>query len=159
MKTLIILMTFISLAFSLTAADLATRKAITLEVAKGIAAAAETLAEANSWSVNIAIVDDGGHLVYFQRGQGVQLASVYIAIDKARAAVGFKRSTKAFQDRASEGEPHVIALPYAMPFEGGLPIEADGELIGGIGVSGVTSAQDGQIAKAGVDALPGILGR
>ncbi len=135
------------------AGQLATRKALTLEAAKRIAAAAEAHAKKNNWNVCIAILDDGGHLVYFQRMDGVQIGSVEIAIRKARSAVFFKRPTKAFQERAAKGEPHLVGLPDAMPFEGGLPLVAAGEVLGAIGVSGVTSQQDGQIAQAGQEAL------
>ncbi len=158
-KTFSVFAILFLLASSVAAADLAVKKALTLEVAKEMAAAAEKYADSQGWNANVAIVDDGGNLIYFQRGDGVQMASVDISIAKARAAVGFKHPTKAMQDRAAAGEPHVAALPWAMPFEGGLPIDVDGALIGGIGISGMTSAQDGQIAKAAIDALPGILGQ
>jgi len=134
-------------------AQLTQRKALTLEAARKIAAAAEAEARKNNWNVVIAIVDDGGHLIYLQRMDNVQIASIEIALRKARSAALFRRPTKAFEDQLVGGRQAVLALPGAMPFEGGLPIVADGQVIGAIGVSGVTAQQDGQIAKAGVDAL------
>jgi len=141
------------------AADLATKKALTLPVAKQMAAAAEAEAAKNNWNVVIAIVDDGGHLVYLQRMDETQIGSVEVAERKAKGALLFKRPTKAMEDAVAGGRNVVMTLPGAMPVEGGLPITAEGKVIGAIGVSGVTSQQDGQVAKAGVDALPKILGR
>jgi len=135
-------------------APLGQRKTLTLEAARKIAAAAEAEARKNNWNVVIAVVDEGGYLVYLERMDGVQLASIEIAQRKARSAALFRRPTKAFEDQLVGGRQAILALPGAMPFEGGLPIVVDGEVIGAIGVSGVTSQQDGQIAKAGVDALP-----
>ena len=140
------------------AADLATKKAITLDIAKQIAAASEAEARKNNWNVVIAILDDGGHLLYLQRMDETQIGSVEIAQAKGRSAVALKRPTKALEDAVAGGRTAILKLPGALPVEGGLPILADGKVIGGIGVSGVTSQQDGQIAKAGVDALPKILG-
>jgi len=134
-------------------APLGQRKTLTLEAARKIAAAAEAEARKNNWNVVIAIVDEAGYLVYLQRMDGVQLASIEIAQGKARSAALFRRPTKAFEDQLVGGRQAILALPGAMPFEGGLPIVVDGEVIGAIGVSGVTAQQDGQIAKAGVDAL------
>ncbi len=139
-------------------ADLATKKALTLEVARQIAAAAEAEAVKNKWNVVIAIVDDGGHLVYLQRLDETQIASIQIAQEKARTAVSFKRPTKALEDAVAGGRNALLSLP-ALPLEGGLPITVDGKVIGAIGVSGVSSQQDAQIAKAGLDALGRILGR
>jgi glc operon protein GlcG len=134
--------------------SLATRKTLTLDAAKQIAAAAEAEAIKNKWNVVIAIVDEGGHLIYLQRMDETQVASTDIAPAKARTAAMFKRPSKVFEDRAnSAGGVNVLALPGVVPSEGGLPIMVDGKVIGGIGVSGVTSAQDGQIAKAGLEIL------
>jgi uncharacterized protein GlcG (DUF336 family) len=140
-------------------AELATRKALTLEVAKAVAAAAEQHAVANKWNVVIAILDEGAHLLYLQRMDGTQVGSVEVALKKATSAVLFKRPTKAFSDAVSGGRVAIVSLPGAMPIEGGLPIEWEGRVIGAIGVSGVTSEQDGMIAKAGVDALGKIVGQ
>ena len=137
-------------------ADLASKKALMLEVTKGIAAAAEAHARKNGWNVVIAILDDGGHLLYLQRMDGVQIGSIEVAIRKAKSAVNFKRPTKVFGD-AVGNRTALVALPGAMPFEGGIPITWQGEFLGAIGVSGATAQQDGMIAKAGTNALPNIL--
>ena len=145
----------LALAAALAAnAQLAEKKVLTLAAAKKIAAAAEAEARKNNWSVVIAILDEGGHLLSLQRMDGVQIASIEIALKKAESAVLFKRPTKAFEDQLVGGRTAILKLPGAMPFEGGLPITAGEQVIGSIGVSGVTSQQDGQIAKAGLAALP-----
>jgi glc operon protein GlcG len=141
-------------------AQLMDKKALSLEVAKKIAAAAEAEALKNNWKVIIAIMDDGGHLVYLERLDEAQLGSIDVAIQKAHTAVSFKRPTKAFEDAViTQGRTVVLSLPHVAPIEGGLPLMVDEKVIGAIGVSGVTAQQDGQIAKAGADALPKILGR
>lgn len=146
---------WIALAVAPAAAEApkAAGRVLGLEAARKVAAAAGAEARKNNWNVVIAIVDGAGYLVYLERMDGVQLASVEIAIRKARSAALFRRPTKVFEDQLAGGRQGVLALPGAMPFEGGLPIVLDGEVIGAIGVSGVTGPQDGQIAKAGVDAL------
>ncbi len=126
---------------------------LTLDDAKRIAAAAETEALANAWRVVIAVVDDGGHLLYLQRGHDTQFGSVKLAIKKARAAVAFQRPTKAAEDAVLGGRLIHLALPGVIPAEGGVPLTRDGQIIGGLGISGVRSFQDGQIAQAGADAL------
>jgi glc operon protein GlcG len=128
---------------------------ITLEQAKKTAAAAEAEARKNNWAVVIAILDSGGHLVFLQRLDNTQFASVEIAQQKAFSAVAFRRPTKVFQDNLAGGGEgfRILRLEGATPVEGGLPIIVDGKIIGAIGVSGVTSQQDNQIAKAGADAL------
>jgi len=140
-------------------AELATKKALTLEVAKQIAAAAGQFAQRNQWNVVIAIVDDGGHLIYFERMDGVQTGSVQVAIRKAQAAAAFQRPTKFFEEAVAKGRTVLVSLPGGMPFEGGVPISVNSQIIGAVGISGVTAQQDGMIAQAGVDALPKILGR
>jgi glc operon protein GlcG len=134
-----------------------TKRALTLSVTKKIAAAAEAFAKQNQWNVVIAIVDEGGHLLYLQRMDGVQTGSVRVAMQKAETAAAFKRPTKAFQDAVVGGRIALIALPGGMPFDGGVPIKLDGEVLGAIGVSGVTGEQDGMIAGAGAAALSKIL--
>lgn len=134
------------------AAELATKKALTLDAAKQMMAAAEAHAKKNNWNVCIAILDDGGHLVAFQRMDNVQIGSVDVAIAKAESAIRFKRSTKVFED-AVANRAGLLRLTGAMPVEGGLPIEVDGQVIGSIGVSGVASNQDAMIGQAGIDAL------
>jgi glc operon protein GlcG len=133
-------------------AQTATKKVLTLEGAKKIAAAAEVEAKKNNWNVAIAIVDDGGNLIYQQRMDGTQIASLDIAPFKARGAVGFKRPTKELEDRVTKGATGLVKMPWVAPAEGGLPIMIGGELVGAIGVSGATSQQDGIVAAAGVAA-------
>ena len=134
-------------------AQLADKKVLTLDGAKKVAAAAEAEARKNNWNVVIAVVDDGGHLLYLQRIDGTQTGSIDVAIQKARTAQAFKRPTKVFEDAIAGGRNALIALHGALPLEGGLPIMVGGQLVGAIGVSGVKSTEDGQIAKSGVDSL------
>jgi uncharacterized protein GlcG (DUF336 family) len=142
---------------ALEAAELATKRALTLEIAKEMSAAAEAEAVRNNWNVVIAIVDDGGRLMHLVRRDGTQYGSIEVAQDKARTAIAFRRPTKAFEDAIAGGRNAILGLGGATPVEGGLPIVVDGEMVGAIGVSGATSSQDAQVAKAGVDALPQIL--
>jgi uncharacterized protein GlcG (DUF336 family) len=135
------------------AANVTERKALTLEGAKAIAAAAEAEAVKNKWNVVTAILDEGGNLLYLQRMDGTQIGSIEVAIQKAKSAFLFKRPSKAFSDAVGSGRVAIIGLPGALAIEGGLPLEMGGQIIGAIGVSGVTSEQDGQIAAAGVTAL------
>ena len=130
-----------------------TKPILTLDDAKLIANAAEIEARANNWAVVIAIVDDGGHLLYLQRSHDTQFGSVDTAIMKANAAVAFKRPTKTSEDAVLSGRLIHLSLPGVIPAEGGVPLIRDGVVVGGIGVSGVRSFQDGQIALAGVAAL------
>ncbi|OGT02101.1 MAG: hypothetical protein A2143_01325 [Gallionellales bacterium RBG_16_57_15] len=132
----------------------ASKPVLTLEDAKRIAAAAEAEAQRNDWRVVIAIVDDGGHLLYLQRSHDTQFGSVETAIKKAHAAVAFRRPTKVSEDAVLGGRLIHLALPGVIPAEGGVPLEIDGVIVGGLGISGVRSFQDGQIAAAGVAALP-----
>ena len=129
------------------------KKILGLADAKKIAEAAEAEAIRNKWLVIIAIVDDGGHLVYLQRLDGAQFGSIDVAIAKAHAAIAFKRPTKAWEELVNQGHVRYLALPGSLPLEGGLPLIVDGQIVGAIGVSGVKSNEDAQIAKAGVDAL------
>lgn len=128
--------------------------AITAAVAKKVAAAALAEAHRNKWAMAVAIVDTGGHLVYFEKMDHTQTGSVAVAQDKARSAALFKRPTKAFQDVLAAGGDglRVLGIRGAVPVEGGLPIVIDGAVIGAIGMSGGTSPQDGQCAHAGVSA-------
>jgi uncharacterized protein GlcG (DUF336 family) len=132
---------------------MAAKPILTLDDAKRIAAAAEAEAVKNGWKVVIAVVDDGGHLLYLQRGHDTQFGSVETAIAKAHAAVAFQRPTKASEDAVLSGRLIHLALPGVIPAEGGVPLIQDGAVIGGLGISGVRSFQDGQIAQAGGDAL------
>jgi uncharacterized protein GlcG (DUF336 family) len=133
--------------------QLATKKILTLQGAKQIAAAAQEEARKNNWRMVIAIVDDGGHLIYLERMDGTQVASVVVAQEKAQSAIRFKRPTKALEDAVAGGRIVVMKLAGAIPVEGGVPIVVDGEFLGAIGVSGGTSAQDGQVAAAGLKVL------
>ncbi len=130
-----------------------TRKTLSLSDAKHIAAAAAAKAQAEAWTVVIAILDSGGHLIYLERADGTQLGSVVVAQEKARSALLFKRPTKALEEGVLGGRVHMMALPGVIPVEGGLPLVNDGEIVGSIGVSGVQSSQDGQVAAAGAEAL------
>ena len=127
---------------------------ISLDAAKTIAAGALAEARTNSFLMAVAIVDPAGDLVYFEKMDGTQVGSVTVAIDKACSAARFKRPTKAFQDTLAGGGDglRVLALRGAVPVEGGVPIVMDGKIVGAIGVSGGTSAQDGQCAGAGIAA-------
>ena len=126
---------------------------IALEAAKKVAAPALAEASRNNWAMAVAVVDGAGDLVYFERMDATQAGSVVIAIDKARSAARFKRPTKAFQDMLAAGGEgwRVLGLQGAVPVEGGVPIVVDGKIVGAIGVSGGTSPQDGQCARAGAD--------
>jgi uncharacterized protein GlcG (DUF336 family) len=127
---------------------------ITLEAAKKVAAPALAEASRNNWAMAVAVVDGAGDLVYFEKMDATQSGSVAVAIDKARSAALFKRPTKAFQDMLATGGEgwRVLGLKGAVPVEGGVPIVIDGKIVGAIGVSGGTSPQDGQCARAGADA-------
>lgn len=128
---------------------------ITLEQAKKVVAGAEAEARKNNWNVVIAVLDSGGNLVMLQRMDGAQFGSLEVAREKAYSAVAFRRPTKVFEDLVGQGGVNLrlLRLTGANPLEGGLPIVADGKIIGAIGVSGVTSVQDAQIARGGIDAL------
>ena len=126
---------------------------LSLDDAKRIAAAARTEAQSNGWAVVIAVVDDGGHLMYLERMDGCQKASSRIAEAKGRTAILFKRPSKAIEDVVLEGRTVMMGLPGAVPLEGGVPLIKDGMFLGAIGVSGVQSFQDGVVARAGAAAL------
>jgi uncharacterized protein GlcG (DUF336 family) len=128
--------------------------AITLEMAKKAVAGAEAEARKNNWPVAIVIVDSSGHIVLLHRLDNTQFGSVEVARQKAWTAVAFRRPSKVFQDGVAGGGAglRLLGLAGATPVEGGLPIMADGKIVGAIGVSGVTGEQDSMVAKAGVDA-------
>jgi len=126
---------------------------LTLEDAKRVAAAAEAEAQKNGWRVVIAVVDGGGHLLYLQRSHDTQFGSVETAIFKAHAAAAFQRPTKSSEDAVMSGRLIHLALPGVIPAEGGVPLMLAENIVGGLGVSGVRSFQDGQIAAAGAAAL------
>lgn len=128
--------------------------AISLDAAKRAMAAAEAEAKKNNWPVVITIVDSAGQTVMLHRLDNTQYASIGIATGKANTAVNFRRPTKALEDAIAGGGAglRLLAVEGITPLEGGIPIIVDGKIIGGIGVSGVTSQQDAQVAKAGADA-------
>ena len=126
---------------------------VTLDTAKKVTAAAEAEAKKNNWPVVIAIVDPHGLLVMLQRIDNTQTGSVTVAIEKARTAAMFKRPSKALEDVIAGGRVTYLGLPGETPIEGGLPLMQGGKIIGAIGVSGMTSPQDGQVAKAGADSV------
>jgi len=128
---------------------------ISLENAKKAAAPALAEAAKNNWNMAVAIVDPAGNLVYYEKMDNTQLGSANVAIDKARTAALFKRPSKAFQDTLVAGgdSVRILKLQGVVPVEGGIPLVMDGKIVGAIGVSGATSAQDGQCAKAGADAV------
>jgi uncharacterized protein GlcG (DUF336 family) len=128
---------------------------ISLEAAKKVVAPALAEAAKNSWAMAVAIVDPSGNLVYYEKMDNTQLGSAHIAVEKARTAAQFKRPTKAFQDALANGAENlrILGLPGVVPSDGGFPLLIDGKIVGAIGVSGGTSAQDGQCAKAGADSL------
>jgi uncharacterized protein GlcG (DUF336 family) len=128
---------------------------ISLEVAKKVAAAAVAEAKKNNWYMAVVVTDGSGSLVYLERLDNTQYGSVDVAIAKARSSAAYRNSTKVFADILAQGGlgNRVLILPGAMPVGGGLPIVIDGKLVGTIGVSGGTMAQDEQVAAVGVDAL------
>jgi glc operon protein GlcG len=145
-------------ATALSQAQLADKKALTLQIAKQLAAAAEQAATANHNHMFVLIVDDGGNLMYMERMDEAQLGSFNVALAKARSAVFFKRPTKTFEDAViKNGYTPILKLPEAMPIEGGIPLMVDGHILGAIGVSGGTPQEDGKAAQAGADAFPGIV--
>lgn len=126
---------------------------LTLNDAKKIAAAAEAEANRNHWPVAIAIVDEGGHLLFLLRLDNTQYGSIEVAMQKAKSAIAFRRPTKVLEEQVSQGHVRYLGLPGAVPIEGGLPIVLENQFLGAIGVSGVRSQQDAQIAQIGIDAL------
>ena len=126
---------------------------ITAEQAQAAMTAAEAHARQNGWVVAITIVENSGDLVMFKKATGTQYGSTQVAMNKARSAAMFRRPSKAFADQAASGSIVPLAVPGAMPIEGGVPIIVGGRQIGAIGVSGVQAQQDGQIAAAGAAAV------
>jgi uncharacterized protein GlcG (DUF336 family) len=136
--------------------SLPTKRVLTLEAAKRVAAAAEAEARRNNWAVAIAVVDDGGHLVVFHRIDGAKLGVADIAVGKAKTAVYFQGETKGMEEEVHKGgRTPLLAIDGVMPLEGGVPLMVEGKLVGAVGVSGVTGAQDAQCAHAGARALGG----
>ena len=129
-----------------------TRPELTLADCERIAAAALAEARRNKWSVAIAILDDGGHLLHFVRMDGATPASAGIAVEKARTSAISRRPSGTWQERI-KSRPEMLKMPGILPVQGGLPILVDGACVGGVGVSGVQSHEDELIAQAGIDAL------
>ncbi|AYY55488.1 GlcG/HbpS family heme-binding protein [Burkholderia multivorans] len=130
-----------------------TKPELELADADRILAAARAEAERNGWAVSIAVVDDGGHLLAFARLDGASPASAAIAQDKARAAALSRRDTKAYEDMINGGRTAFLSAPLSGLLEGGVPVTAGGRVAGAIGVSGVKSVQDAQIARAGAQSV------
>ena len=128
------------------------RPMLTLEDCRKISAAAEAEARKNNWNVCIAILDDGGHLLHLARMDGASPANARIAIEKGRTAAETRRSTATWQERIAK-RPELLKMPQVTPVQGGLPIMADGVCVGAVGISGVQSHEDEQIAAAGIKAV------
>jgi glc operon protein GlcG len=128
------------------------RPMLTLDDCRKMSAAAEAEARKNNWNVVIAILDDGGHLLHLARMDGATPANARIAIEKGRTAAETRRSTANWQERIKT-RPELIRMPGVTPVQGGLPIVVNGTCVGAVGISGVQSHEDEQIAKAGIDAL------
>lgn len=133
-------------------AQLRATRSLTLEGAKNIMAAAEAEAVKNNWAVAIAIVDPAGELLFFQRGNNTRPSNVEFAIGKARTSARFQRESRLIDSAVNAGRVQFLGTS-ALAIEGGVPIIVDGQIIGAVGVSGVTAAQDAQIARAGIAAL------
>jgi glc operon protein GlcG len=128
-------------------------KTLSLAAAKKMAAAAETEAAKNKWTMVIAVLDDGGHLIYLEHMDGAQIGSIEVAQGKARTAVRFRRPSKDFEDAVTANHLGVITLGDITAIRGGLPVMLDGKAVGAIGVSGGDAEQDEQCAEAGLAAL------
>jgi glc operon protein GlcG len=130
-----------------------TKPMLTLDDAVRMAAAGEAEAKKHNWSVALAIVDDGGHLLLLHRLDGVAPISTYIAPEKARAAAMGKRESKVYEDMINQGRTSFLSAPLQGMLEGGIPVVVEGHVVGAVGVSGVKSSEDAQIARAAVAAL------
>ncbi len=133
--------------------QLPTKQVMTLEAARRVAAAAEAEARKNNWAVSIAVLDDSGHLILFQRMDGAKLVAIDIAIRKARTAVYFQGPTKDLEAEVAGGRTALLPIDGFMPLEGGVPLMSGGKLVGAVGVSGVAGAQDAQCALAGASVM------
>jgi len=150
MKTMCSLVfAFLLAAATTLQAELPTKKILTLGLAKRLVAAAEAEAKKRGATVVIAVVDDGGQLILLERLDDTQVASVEVAIGKARTAAIFRRPSKVFEDQVKDGRVAALALPGATPLQGGIPIAVEGKVIGAIGASGNSPQEDEEIALAG----------
>lgn len=129
-----------------------TKPCLTLEDCKKIGAVCEAEARKNKWNVVIAVLDDGGHLLWLERMDGATPFNAQVAVEKGRSAAVSRRTTKNWEDRIAAGRNAVLNMPV-LPVQGGVPIMIQGECVGAVGVSGVQSHEDEQIANAGIDAL------
>ena len=152
-KNSLLLFLLSSLTGKVPAAELPTKKILTLDAAKQVAAAAEAEAKRRGSTVVIVVVDDGGHVLLLERLDDTQVASVEVGIGKARTAAIFRRPSKDFEDQVRNGRVAALALPGATPLQGGIPIVVDGKVLGAIGVSGNTPQEDEDIAKVGAAAI------
>jgi uncharacterized protein GlcG (DUF336 family) len=132
---------------------LGTARFITLEAAKKMAVAGEAEAKKNGWNVAIAVVDASGGLILFHKLDETQPGSIAVAQGKARAAALFKRPSKAMEEAITGGKQAFLTIEGIVPMQGGLPVTVEGKIIGAVGVSGVTSAQDEQVAQAAIGGL------
>ena len=150
MRTLNVVLSSLLLLAPAAQAELPAKRVITLNVAKKIAAAAETEANRRHLTAVIVVVDDGGHPLLLQRLDNTQVASVEVGIGKARTAAIFRRPSRDFEQQIKEGRLATLALPGATPLQGGIPIVYEGKVIGAIGVSGESPQEDEEIGRAHV---------
>ena len=143
----------VAVAPRVAAAQLRATKVLSLDAARAALDAAQAEARKQGWAVSIMVVDAAGEPVAFARMDGAPYSSVNVSRDKARSAARFRRPTKAFSDAMAEGRTGILALDGAIPVEGGVPIVVDGQVVGAVGVSGVMSQQDAQVAQAGASAV------
>jgi len=135
-------------------AQIVNQPSVGLELARKIAARAEAEAAKNQWTMYIVVVDEGGNLVFLERMDGAQLGSLEVALGKAKTALKFKRPTKSFQDRVNGGgNDAVLSIPGVIAIDGGLPLVANGVIVGAIGVSGMKPEQDAVVAQAGASVV------
>lgn len=139
--------------------SLRSRPTLTLEIARALADAAEAAIAASRFAMFVAVVDDAGTPLFVARFNDAQPASYEVAVKKAQGAARFRRATKAFEDRViRDGRINLLSMPGFIAVEGGLPLVVDGAVVGAIGVSGGTGVEDGQVAAAAAESLPGLLG-
>lgn len=136
-----------------------TKNALSLRDAKTIAAATRKTGDAHGWKVTIAVVDEAGYLLYLERHEECGALSCIAATEKARTAALLKASTKTYEDKVLGGRTSLLSISTIMPVEGGLPLACGNDVVGGIGVSGVLSEQDAELAAAGVAALSVLLAK
>jgi len=142
------------------AVSLPSKKTLSLEAARVVLAAAEAQAVRNNWRVAIAVVDEGGHTIALVRLDGTQWSSIQTAVEKARAAVAWKRPTRLLEESVNQGRAAFVSISQGMALlQGGVPIDVEGTIIGAVGVSGVKASDDEVIALAGVNALKAALGQ